>query len=377
MAGLLQLVGVSSAEAQADALTNNLELIPENKSMWPESLLWNKDIVLRAGFGYKDNVLLAPNAPQGSPFFTSGLDLTVFRLPLDGWEVNLSVVGDDVRYFNRPGGMGGEDLFLGSAQVQKYFGGVWRGGVELRYSYIDQVLEEFLIVGGAQAIEAKGNVLAVRPFIRRDLSTDWWVQLDAPLSREWWQEPLDPTWKVGGQAALGLVYGPHSQVSLTGGGFYIPHDQWLARDALGNEISGRKLTVLRQTAELKWEHQWDATNRWATTTKLGFNHSHDNGGGYFDNYRYYLSEEIRFRTRNWEAKASAGLSYYYFPVQMIDAPPAPTLHLTAVELGLRIERRIYKSLRCFAAFEYEQSISNDSAAEYRDQVGSGGLSWEF
>lgn len=370
-------MAAGSVQAQGETLTNQLELIPENTSLWNESMLWDKDIVLRAGFGYKDNVLLSPNGREGSAFFTSGLDLTIFRLPLDGWEVNFSVVGDDVRYLRSPGGLNGEDLFLASAQVQKYFGSVWRGGVELRYGYIDQVLEEFLIVGGAQAVEAKGNTIGVRPFIRRELSAQWWVQLEAPLARDWWQDPLDPTWKAGGQAILGLSYAPHSQLSLSGGSFYIPHDQWLARDALGNELAGKTLTVWREVAELKWDHQWDATNHWTSSTKLGFNYNRDNGGGYFNNFRYYLSEEIRYHSKDWEAKASAGLSYYYFPVQLIDTPPAPTLHLTALDVNLHLERRLYKSIRCFAAFEFEQSISNDPEAEYRAHVVSGGVSWEF
>jgi len=364
-------------EAQADSLTNDLDLIQGHESLWNESLLWDKDVVLRAGFGYKDNVLMSPNSREGSSFFTSGIDLTIYRIPLDGWEANFSIVGDDIRYLRSPGGLRGEDLFISSAQVQKYFSGVWRSGLEVRYSYIDQVLEEFLSPGGARALEAKGNALGVRPFLRRDFSTNWWVQLEAPLARDWWQTPLDSNWKLGGQGIAGFSYAQHSQVALTGGGFYIPHDEWLAREASGNEIPGRKLAMWREVAELKWEHQWDETNRWATSTKLGFNHNRDNGGGYFDYYRYYLSEEVRFRSKDWEIKASAGLSYYHFPVQAISTPPAPTLHLTSVDVTVRLERRLYKNVRCFAAFEFEQAASNDPTAEYRDHVGSGGLTWEF
>ncbi len=366
-----------SGRSQSAGNTNNLDLIPQDKSLWQESLLWDKDIVLRSGVGYKDNALLAPSARQGSAFFTSGLDVTIFRLPLDGWEVNFSIVGDDVRYFRSPGGLSGEDLFVASAQVQKYFNRVWRAGLELRYSYIDQVLEEFLLVGGARAVEAKGNTLGLRPFLRRDLSTNWWVQIEAPLAHDWWQSPLDSTWKYGGQAVLGLSYRPHSQVALTAGGFYIPHDQWLARDALGTELPGRKLAIWKQVAELRWDNQWDARNHWSSSTKLGFNHSHDNGGGFFDYYRYFVSQEVRFHTKVWAAKASAGLSYYDFPVQAIDTPPAPTLRLTTVDVILRAERQVYKSIRCFAAFEFEEAVSNDPASEYRDHVITSGLSWEF
>ena len=80
-----------------DALTNGLELIPDKPKLWSESFLWDKDITLRAGIGYKDNVLSSPSAPQGSGFFTSGLDLAIFRLPLNGVGFDLTVTGDDAR----------------------------------------------------------------------------------------------------------------------------------------------------------------------------------------------------------------------------------------------------------------------------------------
>jgi hypothetical protein len=374
---LAAFASVCGLRAESGSLTNDLKLIPEDNSLWKESLLWDKDVVLRAGFGYKDNVLLSPTAPQSSPFFTSGLDVTIFRLPLDGWEFNLSIVGDDVRYTRNPDGLKGEDLFLTSVQVQKYFSRVWRAGVELRYSYIDQVLTEFLSAGGAQAVEAKGQTLGFRPFVRRDLSTNWWVEVELPLAREWWQAPLDSLWKLGGQAIVGFNYSAHSHIALAGGDYYIPHEEWLARDAEGNELPGRKLALNRQVVELKWEHHWDADNRWSTVARLGFNHAHDNGGGFYDYYRYVATGEIRFHTADWELKASAGFSYYDFPVQRVGPPPSPTLYLTTVDVNLRAERKIYKSVRCFAAFEFEQTTSDDPLSEYRYRIGSGGMSWEF
>jgi len=377
LACLYFFVPALSGVAAPDTLTNDLQLIPEDTSLWKESMLWDKDIVLRAGVGYKDNVLLAPNASQGSGFVASGLDLTLIRLPLDGWEVNFTIVGDDVRYFRNPGGLKGEDLFTSSVQVQKYLSARWRTGLEVRYSYIDQVLQELLMSGGVQAIEAKGNTLSTRPFVRRELSTNWWIQLEAPLERDWWQAPLDAYWKVGGQGIIGFSYGPHSQVSLSGGGFYIPHDEWLARDASGAEVPGRILAIQREVAELKWEHQWDARNRWSSITRIGFNRNRDNGGGFFNFYRYFASEELRFHTKDWEAKASVAWSYYDFPVQTIDTPPSPTLHLATVNAGLRLERRLYQSVRGFAAFEFEQTTSDDPASEYRYKIVTGGLSWEF
>ncbi|HLH54399.1 MAG TPA: hypothetical protein VKY92_12365 [Verrucomicrobiae bacterium] len=367
-------VGTGRAIAATD--TNDF-LLSESTSLWNESMLWDKDIVVRSGIGYKDNVLLAPSGAQGSGFVASGLDLTLIRLPLDGLEFNLTLIGDDVRYFRAPGGLKGEDLFTANAVLQKYFGGVWRTGLELRYSYVDQVLQELLDPGGVQAVEAKANTLGVRPFLRRDLTTNWWVQVDAPLARDWWQAPLDPTWKLGGEAVVGYSYGPHSQLSLSGGAFYIPHSTWLARDASGNELAGRILSVVRYVAELKWEQQWDRSNHWTTAARLGFNYNRDNGGGFFNFYRYYALQELRFRLPNWDIKATAGASYYDFPIQLAGTSPGPTLHLATFNTGLRIERRLYKALRGFASFEFEETTSNDPGSEYSYKTVTGGLSWEF
>src|SRR3569832_2184566 len=107
----LELTAISRAHA-TDAITIDLALIPDDSSLWKESLLWYKDIVVRAGVGYKDNVLLSPHTRQGSGFVTSGLDFSLIRLPLDGWEVNIAAICDDVRYFRNPLVLKGEYLFL-------------------------------------------------------------------------------------------------------------------------------------------------------------------------------------------------------------------------------------------------------------------------
>jgi hypothetical protein len=325
-----------------DASTNGLELIPDNPALLTESLLWDKDITLRAGIGYKDNVLLSPTSPQGSGFFTSGLDLTIFRLPLNGLAFNLTVTGDDARYWRDVEGVQGEDSFLASAQIEKYLQEKWRIGLELKDLYADQVALSLIQTGGVSAVVAKGDTLGVRPFVRRD------------------------------------TYGRGSQVVLTYGGAYIAHDAWLATDATGTEISGKKLALWQQTAELKWEHHWDAAQRWRSITKLGFQYEQDNGGGFYDYSLYSLSEELRFTTKNWEIKGTTGVSYYDFPVQPAEpTSPNPTLYITTLNLTLRAERRVYKSLKLFGAFAYERALSDQAESQYRVNIVTGGMSWEF
>jgi hypothetical protein len=204
------------------------------------------------------------------------------------------------------------------------------------------------------------------------------LQLAFPLARDWQKSPLDDYWKFGAQVTLARTYGQGSQVALTYGGSYIPHDAWLATDAQGNPMPGEYLAVWRQIAELKWEHHWDAAQRWRSITKFGFQYDQDNGGGFYNYYLYSLSEELRFHTKNWEIKGSAGVSYYGFPVQTTyDTPGNPTLNLTVLDLALRVERRIYKTFKVFGNYDYERVLSNESDNQYTYNIVSGGLSWEF
>ena len=376
MAGLWS--GLLLAGTASDASTNGLELIPDNPALLTESFLWDKDITLRAGIGYKDNVLLSPTSPQGSGFFTSGLDLTIFRLPLNGLAFNLTVTGVDARYWRDVGGVQGEDSFLASAQIEKYLREQWRIGLELKDLYADQVALSLIQTGGVSAVVAKGDALGVRPFVRRDLGTNWWIQLGLPVAREWWRAPLDDDWKYGARVVLAHTYGRGSQMALTYGAAYIAHDAWLATDATGTEIPGKKLALWQQTAELKWEHRWDAAQRWRSITKLGFQYEQDNGGGFYDYSLYSLSEELRFTTKNWEIKGTTGVSYYDFPVQPAEsASPNPTLYITTLNLTLRAERRVYKSLKLFGAFAYERALSDQAESQYAVNIVTGGMSWEF
>ena len=379
LCGLAALwAGSLLAGTTPDALTNGLELIPDKPKLWSESFLWDKDITLRAGIGYKDNVLSSPSAPQGSGFFTSGLDLAIFRLPLNGVGFDLTVAGDDVRYWRDVAGVQGEDSLLASAQFEKYLQEQWRLGLEVKDVYMDQVALSLIQTGGVSAVVAKGDTIGVRPFVRRDFGTNWWIQVGLPVEREWWQAPLDDAWKYAAQIVLGCTYGHGSQVALTCSGAYIPNDTWLATDATGTEMPGKTLALWQQTAELKWEHHWDAAQRWRSITKLGFQYEQDNGGGFYDYYLYSLSEELRFTTRNWEIRGSAGVSYYDFPVQPAEPSSfSPTLYITTFNLMVRAERRIYKSLKLFGAYTYERALSDQAESQYAVSTASTGMSWEF
>jgi hypothetical protein len=53
------------------------------------------------------------------------------------------------------------------------------------------------------------------------------------------------------------------------------------------------------------------------------------------------------------------------------------MHKTSLDLTLRAERRLFKGLRLFAEYAYEQSLSDALFDQYDANLVSGGVSWEF
>jgi hypothetical protein len=373
----LFLAAELGAAEMAEAPTNGLALIPEQAALWKESDLWLKMAALRAGIGYKDNVLLSPSAPQGSGFFLNGLDLAVNRLPLDGLEAVLVLTGDDARYWRGQVGIAGEDIVAASAQVQKFLESGWRLGMELRESYIDQI-QYVILQSGPGPIEVVGNTLGPRPFVRRNLGDLWWVQLEAPLAREWYRDPLDDSWQFGPKLILTRTYGWGSTLAASAGIFYEPHNAWPALEANGT-VLGKKLAFWDYRADLAWEHYWDQPKHWRLATRLGFRHLEDNGDGFYDLNTGSLSEELRFRTGDWEVTAAARAAYDDFPIQTIDLtqPGSPKLHRTVLGLRFHAERRLWKSAKVFGEYDYNEVFSDLASDQYKAQVVSGGVLWEF
>ena len=272
-AAVLAVFGsVANLGCAAESATNNLPLIPEKTALLEESMLWDKDVDLRADVGYNDNILLAPALPHGSPFVGAGLDVVVFRLPLEGPGLTIAATGDALRYLRPAGGVDGEAEALVSAQAHEDLGRDWQAGLELKYLYLDQVVEELVQTGGGtgQTVEARGQSLELSPSCRRDLGSNWWAQVRTPVAREWWQAPLDDDWRAAVEIEAGRRFRSGSRITLELGTQYTWHQQWLARSAEGAELAGVPLQLWRQSVALKWDCPCDAAQRWHSTARLGF-----------------------------------------------------------------------------------------------------------
>jgi hypothetical protein len=352
-------------------------LISENETLWTQSMLWDEQVSVSSGLGYKENVLLSAFDPRGSAFVVNGLDLMVLRLPLDGWQVVGLLVGDDIRYW-RNVGTDSEDSLLSSIRIQREWPDGWRAALEWRGLYEKQVLDITTQEGAPATALVEGYGITARPSVRKDFQAGWWLQVEMPITRWYFRAPLDDYWEFGPVVTLGYDLGKYSALTVSYGASYQQHAEWLALDRYRRPLL-QHLEMFQDRTELAWNQDWDAHKHLHSSTRLIFADNEDNGGGYFNYDQYQIVQDLRWQTADWQVKAAAQQVYELYPVQDIGVHNGQLLNRHLLDLSLEMERRLFKRWKAFGKVQYQRGHSNYAgyAGDYTARTFSCGLRWEL
>jgi hypothetical protein len=339
--------------------------------------LWDSFFEVRSGPGYKDNALLAHQGAEGSALVASGLEWTLNRVTRAPRRFNFYLALDDIRYFNVQE-MDKEQTALALATWDVTLSPRWQAGLELRYFYLNQVMDASLTEAELGTLRVRGHALAGRPSLRLNLAGGNWLQIEFELARQFFDRPLDDYWDGGPKLTLGRRYGHQSEVSVGLGARERSYDlrRTLDRDGAGGS-DARDLEFLAQEASAVWRHHWDSRRHWRTTTKAGLKRSTDNGSGYFDYTTCSVSEQVRYRGSTVEISGLGSVRYYDYPVQRVGGGNTALKHKTLLVLNLRAEKPMKKRWRLYAEFEHERSISNELVDDYQANTVTSGVSYEF
>ena len=337
---------------------------------------WDRVISGRFGVGYRDNVLRATTAPQGSTFLLSGAELFVSRLPVDGTQFDFIVTGDLISYFHKQA-VPTESTAFAQTTLKREWNADWQTALTLEGFYQDQVLDVSTTDPTLGRIKVQGETLIARPGVRRNVLRSSWVTVEFSAARQYYLAPLDDYWEGGPRITLGQAYGNKSEVTLSYEAPFATYDTATQLAADGTPSPGTRRRLLQHDARLTWRHHWDESRHWRTTTKLGLKHSQDNGSGYLDFDRAQISEQIRFRNDHWELTGTTKFSYYHYPVQTVSAADLRHREQTDLALNLRVERHFGGSIKLFVEYDREQTFSNVPSDRYTMNTVSGGLNFEF
>lgn len=330
---------------------------------------------MRGSVGYKDNLLLDTKAREHSISFGSGTDITIARLPVDGRQFNFLLSFDDTRF---PDGdtVDHEDLLLALSQFKADLGEHWRLGLDARYVYQDQVLDTSVTETNLEASPVLGHSVALVPNVRWMSAGNSWVELSGTAQRSLYRAPLDDYWEGGPKLTVGRDYGYQSAITAS---YAWNRRAYETREQLNLDqttVPGSSLEFRQHDLEVAWRHHWDRERHWRTATRIGVQFSRDNGPGFYDYSRWFAAQQIRYAAAGWEVRGQGRFSFYDFPHQEADSP-SEQRHKTLVGADLRADRKIWRELKLFASYEYEQSIANRALDEYHVNTVAGGAAWEF
>jgi hypothetical protein len=348
----------------------------EKLELPPGISLWNESASLRAGLGYKDNVTLSSTGSNGSAFEAAGFDLLVFRLPWNNWQFNFFASGSDTRYFEQSVGVDTEQRAAASGQLIWLLGNGWKSLSTAQYSYLNQVLDVSATTQTQIRQKVLGHTVTGRQGVRKDFSP-YWAEAIFGISRHFFGRPLDDYWQGGPQLTLGRTYGHGSDLSLS---YQIQEAQFDTFEQArpdGTLISGAPLEFRVQSVELASQHHWDTQRRWRSSTRLSAQWTRDNGPGYYDYFQYRVAEQLRYRATTWEVSAQLSVTQYDFDGRTVSATDLTTQDRTPILFSLRGEKRLAKSWKLYASYDYERSHSNVELQRYEANVGLAGIEYSF
>jgi len=339
--------------------------------------LWEESFNLRAGFGYKDNVLLSGTEPQGSAFWAAGGDVMIFRLPTRGWWFHLLVSADNTGYFDRSIGVDNEQVVVGAAQVARDLGRQWKTGIGLNYLFQNQVCDVTATeTNRAEIGEVVGHNFTGRWFVRKKIQR-WWAEAEVNLTRQLYESPLDDFWQTGPRLAVGRDYGRGSEVTLSYRWDHLSFDTRETVDTQGYANPGTDLRFQEHSVDLAWHHVWDRNRRWHTTARASLETNEDNGSGYFDFWRYRGALQAQYRARSWEASAHLRLALYDYPVQPVSPTDPELREKTLLTAGVRGQKTLAKRWKVYAQYSHDQSLSNLAFDDYSANTVSAGVDFQF
>jgi hypothetical protein len=341
--------------------------------------VWDRSFDLRTGVGYKDNVLLGSNVREGSAFETTGLDVMLIRLSTSDTLFNFLLSGDDTRFLQAKD-VDKEQSVIAQAQLKQGFGNEWKGAFTVQYFYQNQVYDASITETNFTPVKARGHNLSLRPSVRRALPKNFWLELELAAQRQWFAAPLPTYWQGGPKITVGRDLTHQSDLTLSysiNRRAYDDFNQIALIDGEPTALANTTEGFWIHEVELAWHRNWDEKRHWRSTTRLSYALNRDNGTGFFDYWSYRFVQQLRYHSDPWQIEGRAAISRYDFDHQTVSPADSSARHKTDVTVSLRGERQLLKSLKAFAEYAYERSVSNLAFDNYHVHQVTGGVDWEF
>jgi hypothetical protein len=367
--GILSLtLGSTQSQEPQDDLFSLLEDIEPKK--------WESFYNVRAGLGWKDNLLLSKSNKLTSPFTSLEAEAFLWRYPNDAWNGHMYFTADHKKYLDG-NVVDKEQVIIGQGSAERTLNTNWSTAIEYQYFYQDQVFDDTLTDTFLGTIQAQGHNLALTPSIKRKLGDNHWINFESEFERQYFKAPLDNYRETSPKLTLGRKFTKRSQMSLS---YEFDFRRYETRQEIaddGTRLDGSSLSLYRHRLELGLKYYFGANERWRTYSRLRYRINDGSGSGYFDYKRFLVIQQLQYDQKSWLTSAEIRLGDYDYDTQTIDSTSATRRSKQLLSTEWRIEKSLTKRLKFIASYEYERSKSNLNFDDYQVNVFSLTFDWEF
>src|SRR5262245_16057630 len=219
------LAGTMVPAAFAYAVEPSPDLSLPPLELPPAPSAWDHTFTVKAGLGYKDNLTLAPQATESSPFVGTALEALVLRQYESGNQLLALATFEDNRFWQGKT-VNHEDLGIAQAEWRHFWPNDWQAALGLEGIYIDQVVDLSVTETNRQPLPVRGWTLTARPSARRELSDKTWLVLELPVARQLYDgSSLDDYWEGGPKILVGQNLGDRIEASIAYGFTHRGYDE--------------------------------------------------------------------------------------------------------------------------------------------------------
>lgn len=339
--------------------------------------IWDVDLSLFAGLGYKENVLYNAFDAQDSPFSQLSFDVTFMRLsrPHD-WRFFSFLLAENAHYFDVDG-LDDEWLVLLMSRGEKRLGENWDFGLESRYTYLEQAFDIAFEEAdlGTQNIEL--HQFQIVPKIEYEWRPDNYLRLEVPVEWNLYRDRSDNYDEFGIEAAIGREYRFGSRFELAY--FYGIRDYTDRgyRDSTGSRVEGTDLEWREQQVNVIWDHRFDKAKRYRSRTKLRLRRVEDNGTGYDDFWMFRASQRLSVAWNDWTFSGDVSYTYYDYDSQTVSSVDLDPRYRSLLSWSAGIERSLGDSWELALDYRFEDYLSNLPEDEYDVHTFSFGITRKF
>jgi len=339
---------------------------------------WERTLTVRAGTGYRDNILLSPFAPLGRMFLQTEVEAFVWRLPSGPWEGVGFLSGDVLRYLAAPAETGGEQHWFGHGEIRWSPREVVKLSLAADLYFEDRVMDLSETEAAREVVPARTRGAMLTASGRVDLPAGFAVVPAVQVHRSDFRDFPGDYDEVKSSARLEWKKG--DDVTISAGGFersrgYADRPQFTAG---GRALPGTRLHFQQRGGEIKYVETWSAQGRWKLSLGGSALENRDRASGFF-NYREKRGTlEVAWEAEPWRISVAGDAKRRDYLVQTAGIGISPPRRIEDdFEASGRIERKFATKWTVYLDEHWERSRSNELDFNYRANTSTIGVQYGY